>query len=78
VEPVETYGHFTPGSARSLTGKIGTRPLAISVDEDGRRYAVNAAWQGVVENTDTRPYYEMVSEALFEAWQRWGRDELHR
>src|SRR5262249_17222170 len=26
VEPVETYGHFTPGSARSLTGKMGTRP----------------------------------------------------
>ena len=21
MEPVETYGHFTPGSARSLTGK---------------------------------------------------------
>jgi hypothetical protein len=49
--------------------------LAISVDEDGRREAVNPAWQGVVENTDTRPYYEMVSEALYEAWQRWGRDE---
>jgi hypothetical protein len=26
VEPVETYGHFTPGAARSLTGKMGTRP----------------------------------------------------
>src|SRR5262249_1171842 len=27
VEPVETYGHFAPNSARSLTGKMGTRPL---------------------------------------------------
>jgi len=26
VEDVETYGHFTPGSAGSLTGKMGTRP----------------------------------------------------
>jgi hypothetical protein len=27
MEPVETYGHFTPGAARSLTGKMGTRPI---------------------------------------------------
>jgi hypothetical protein len=29
VEPVETYGHFTPGAARSLTGKMGTRPCVV-------------------------------------------------
>src|SRR6266446_167823 len=27
VEPVETYGSFTPCSARNLTGNMGTRPL---------------------------------------------------
>jgi predicted TIM-barrel fold metal-dependent hydrolase len=27
VEPIETYGHFTPDFAPSLTGKMGTRPL---------------------------------------------------
>jgi hypothetical protein len=27
VEPVETYGHFTLGAARSLIGKMGTRPF---------------------------------------------------
>src|SRR5215813_12306901 len=26
MEPIETYGHFTPSFARSLTGKMGTRP----------------------------------------------------
>src|SRR5712691_13071667 len=29
VDPLETYGHFTPGFARSLTGKMGTRPATI-------------------------------------------------
>ena len=27
MAPIETYGHFTPGFARSLTGKMGTRPI---------------------------------------------------
>jgi len=29
VAPIETYGHFTPGFARSLTGKMGTRPAGL-------------------------------------------------
>jgi hypothetical protein len=32
MEPIETYGHFTPGFARSLTGKMGTRPMAEETD----------------------------------------------
>jgi hypothetical protein len=31
VEPVETYGHFTLGAARSLIGKMGTRPFLTDV-----------------------------------------------
>jgi hypothetical protein len=27
VEPLEIYGYFTPSFARSLTGKMGTRPI---------------------------------------------------
>src|SRR5262249_1351930 len=36
VDRVETYGHFTPGAARSLTGKMGTRasiPIVQSLRE---------------------------------------------
>jgi len=47
VEYVETYGYFTPGSAGSLTGKMGMRPVRV-----GFRWVHQAAH--ILSNQDQR------------------------
>src|SRR4029453_13964786 len=41
VETLETYGHFTSNSARSLTGKIGTRPPSLARTGPPTHYQVS-------------------------------------
>jgi hypothetical protein len=42
VEPLATYGHFTPSFARSLTGKMGTRPSTFDMSSGQVAYLGDA------------------------------------